>query len=94
VSTQRNQLAEKVKDLEVRRTTAEASARGIYELQFQQAKLDLEQATAADQERSARQAELASELNQARSGMADARSRIAELERALDAAIQQLVKQK
>lgn len=90
LSARRNQLTEKVQELEVKKTTASPAARGLVEMQLKQAKADLGEAVGADQERSARESEVASQLNAARNVVADTRSRIAELRQALDAAIQQL----
>ena len=56
-------------------------------------KFELEEATVQEQNRSAREGELASQLQAAQNQIADSRSRIAEMERALDAAIQQMLKQ-
>jgi hypothetical protein len=94
LSARRNQLTDKVQELETKRITADPTARSIFELQLKQAKADLGEAIAADQERSARESEVASQLSVARSGLTDARSRVAEVQRALDVAIQQLPKEK
>jgi uncharacterized coiled-coil DUF342 family protein len=93
VSARRSQLAEKVQELEFKKTTGDPALRGLVEMQLKQAKVDLGEAIAADQERSAKESEVTSQLNAARSGAADARNRIAELQRMLDAASQQLPKQ-
>ena len=61
---------------------------------LRQRKADLNGLTAAEQQRSAREAELAAQLQAAQNEIADSRSRLAEMERALDAAIQQLSKPK
>jgi chromosome segregation ATPase len=55
-------------------------------------KLELEEATLSEQQRSARENDLANQLQAAQNQIADARNRIAEMERALDAAIQQMLK--
>lgn len=93
-TVRRNQLTERVQELELKRSAGDPATRGIVELQLKQAKDDLGEATAADQERSARTSELAAQLNVARSAMTDARNRVAELQRALDLAIPQLPKEK
>jgi hypothetical protein len=64
----------------------------MWELKLKELKVDLEQATAQEAVRAARESDLAMQLQQAQSQIADARSRIAEMERALDAAIQQMLK--
>lgn len=93
-STRRDALAGEVKDLELKRAqephTGVATSAAV---QLAKAKSDLEAATVTEQEWSAKESDLAPQLNQARSGVADARGRIAELERTVDAAIQQLAKQ-
>jgi hypothetical protein len=89
ITVRRKQLAETVHDLELKQATAGTAS--VYQVQLRQAKLDLEEATAMDQEHSARESELASQLDQARKRTADARSNASELERVLDVAIQQLV---
>jgi chromosome segregation ATPase len=87
-----------------RRTEAEEQIKRIEQLppgrpEYEQVKdviphlkLELEEATATEQQRSAREGELASQLQAVQNQIADSRSRIAEMERALDAAIQQLLK--
>jgi hypothetical protein len=55
-------------------------------------KLELEEFAITEQQRSAREGELAAQLQAAQNQIADSRSRIAEMERALDAAIQQILK--
>jgi hypothetical protein len=55
-------------------------------------KLELEQATAVEQQRAARESELANQLRNSQAQVADSRNRITQMERALDAAIQQLLK--
>jgi chromosome segregation ATPase len=87
-----------------RHTEAEAQMKRLEQLtpgqpEYQQAKevmphlkLELEEATATEQQRSAREGELAAQLQAVQNQIADSRNRIAEMERALDAAIQQLLK--
>ena len=55
-------------------------------------KLELEEAVALETQRSAREGELALQLQTMQNQVADSRNRIAEMERALDAAIQQMLK--
>ena len=57
-------------------------------------KAELDGYTAAEQQRSAREGELAAQVQAAQNQIAEARGKIAEMERALDAAIQQLSKEK
>jgi hypothetical protein len=93
-SARRDLLAEQTRDLELKQSQEPHS--GVVTstaLQLQKAKSELEAATVTEQEWSAKESELAPQLNQARSGVADARNRIAELEKTVDAAIQQLLKQ-
>jgi hypothetical protein len=71
---------------------ANPKSREMLEGMIQQKKTELEGLIAAEQQRSAREAELASQLQAAQNRVADTRNRIAEMERALDAAIQQLSK--
>jgi hypothetical protein len=87
-----------------RRTEAEQQLKRLEELvpgkpEYEQAKeliphlkLELEEATTMEQQRSAREGELAAQLQAAQNRIADSRSRIEEMERALDAAIQQMLK--
>ena len=64
----------------------------VWEAKLRELKVELDQATAVEQNRAAREGELATQLQQAQTQIADSRARIAEMERALDAAIQQLLK--
>jgi hypothetical protein len=64
----------------------------IWEAKLKELKVELDQATATEQNRAAHEGELAAQLQQAQAQVADSRARIAEMERALDAAIQQLLK--
>jgi hypothetical protein len=87
-----------------RRAQAEAELKRIEEIppgkpeyeQLRQAvthlKLELEEATVTEQQRAARESDLANQLQAAQNQIADSRNRIAEMERALDAAIQQMLK--
>jgi chromosome segregation ATPase len=83
----------KVKELEQKRATENTAAMSATQIQLEQAKHELDAATVTEQEWSARESELASPLKQARSKVAEARSRLTELEQAVDAAIQQFPKQ-
>jgi hypothetical protein len=93
----RSQLAEMVKDLEKLRQTPEFATppkRDELDSKITQMKLELEQADAFEVARAAREGEVANQLQAAQNAIADSRSRIAEMERALDTAIQQLLKEK
>ena len=90
-------ITEQVKHLEESRTSPEWSSPQKHdELEsiIKQQKLNLDQATVYEQQRAARESDLALQLQQAQAQVADARARIAEMERSLDAAIQQLMKQR
>ena len=64
----------------------------IWEAKLKELKVELDQATAVEQNRAAREGELATQLQQAQNQISDSRARIAEMERLLDAAILQLTK--
>jgi hypothetical protein len=86
-------FADAVADLEQRRTTAtDPKVRLQAEDELKHMKFQVEQTTAMETARVAREGELAMQLQQAQNQIADSRARIAEMERALDAAIQQLLK--
>jgi hypothetical protein len=85
--------AEGIKDLEQRRaTTSDPKIQQQIEAEIKEAKFQLEQAASMETTRLAREGEISLQLQQAQSQIADSRSRIAEMERALDAAIQQMLK--
>jgi hypothetical protein len=89
------QLTERVKHLEESRTSPEWVPQAKHdelESLIRQTKLELEEANAVEQQRAAREADLANQLQAAQNQVADSRSRIAEMERALDAALQQMLK--
>lgn len=93
----RNRLNDTIQQFEQKRTAPEWSTPGKkdeLESIVKQSKLDLEQANASEVARSAREGELASQLQTAQAQITDSRNRIAEMERALDAAIQQLLLKK
>ena len=86
-------FAEGVSDLEQRRTAAtDPKMRVEIEEQLKHLKFQMEQSTAMETARAAREGELAVQLQQTQSQIAASRGRIEEMERALDAAIQQLLK--
>lgn len=82
------QIAEWIKQAEQDRSNPPQSV----EAKLRELKVELDQATTVETQRAAREGELAAQFQQAQSHMADSRSRIAEMERALDAAIQQMLK--
>ena len=87
--------AEQVKQLEEAMADPQNSApprRAELESALRQLKMDMEQATALEQQRSARESELAIQLQAAQAQVADSRGRIATMEQALDAALQQIPK--
>jgi hypothetical protein len=88
---QKARVAEFIRQTEQQRTTADPL---IVETKLRELKAELEQATAMETNRAAREGELAIQLQTAQNQIADSRSRIAEMERALETAIQQLLKQK
>jgi hypothetical protein len=84
---------EQIKELESRRSiTSDPKQAQQIEAELKQAKLQLEHATAMDSSRSAREGELQVQLQQAQSHISATRGRIDEMERALDAAIQQMLR--
>jgi hypothetical protein len=90
-------LTEVVKEREEQRTKPEFSGpqqRERLEVELKNLKLELENAAAMEQQRAAREGEVAAALQAAQNQIADSRNRIAEMEKALDTAIQQLLKQK
>jgi hypothetical protein len=88
-------LAERVKQFEEMRTAPEWSTpekHNELEQLIRQTKVEVEQANAIEQQRSAREAELATQLRNAEAQVADSRSRILAMQQALDAALQQMLK--
>jgi chromosome segregation ATPase len=85
-------VTEFIRQTEQQRTTASDAL--MIEAKLRELKAELEQATALETNLTAREGELAAQLQTAQNQIADSRSRIAEMERALDTAIQQLMKQK
>jgi hypothetical protein len=93
--SERARLAEAIRTAEDKRQStafATPQAHEDLEAQIRQLKLELELRNAADQRDSAREGELASELQAAQRAVQDSRSRIAEMARMFDAAIQQMLK--
>jgi chromosome segregation ATPase len=91
------ELTDRVKRLEEQRAAPEWSSQQKHddiENMIRQTKSELEMATSYEQQRSAREAELATQLRNAQAQADDSRSRIAQMEAAIDAAIQQMLKPK
>jgi len=91
----RTRLTDAIQQAEQQRTAPEYASgpkKEQLEAEIRQFKGELEQANAMEIGRSAREGELASALQAAQSQIAASRARIDEMERALDAAIQQLLK--
>jgi chromosome segregation ATPase len=87
--------AERLKAAEESRNSPQFSTpemRNELESQIKQLKLNIEEFGGKESRRAAREGELAVQAQAAQAEVADSRSRIAEMERALDAAIQQLLK--
>ncbi|HTS27547.1 MAG TPA: hypothetical protein VMH81_16845 [Bryobacteraceae bacterium] len=94
-NVRKNKVAEQVKALEQRlNDTTNPQQRNEVQDVLTQMKYDLEEAAAIETARLAREGELAVQLQAAQAAIGDSRNRIAEMERALDAAIQQLLKEK
>ena len=64
----------------------------VWEAKLKELKVELEQATATEANRATRESELTAQLQAAQAAIADSRNRIAEMERALDTAIQQMLR--
>jgi len=91
----RNQFAEHLRGLEQQRSsTTNLQEAAQMEEVIKGLKLQLNETTAAEQQQMTRESELAGQLQKAQNDIADSRARIAEMERMLDAAIQQLLKGK
>jgi predicted nucleic acid-binding Zn-ribbon protein len=93
----RARLTEEIRNLEQQRGAPQipnGPTKDDIELKIKEEKIALDQANAAELNRSMREGELTAQFQAAQGQIADSRNRIAEMERALDAAIQQLLKQK
>ena len=82
------QIAERIKNLEA--TNPPAASPLL--LEIKQSKLELEEVAADEQVRNARESEIAAQFQAVQNQLAESRARISEMERALDGAIQQLLK--
>ena len=90
---QKVRIAETIKQLEHNRTlVSESREASDLEARIKEMNLELDQANAMEQVRAARESDLAIKLQTAQAEIVDSRTRIAEMERALDAAIQQMLK--
>ena len=88
-------ISEDLKRAEEARTSpqfASPDAHSDLESRTRQMKLAIEDAAAKEARRNVREGELAAQFQAAQAEVADSRNRIAEMERALDVAIQQLLK--
>jgi chromosome segregation ATPase len=93
LSGQRNRVAESIRETEQRRLSPEwASRKEELEHNLKSMKAELEQLNATETIRAAREGEVTAQLQAAQAQIAESRARISEMERALDAAIQQLLK--
>jgi chromosome segregation ATPase len=93
VSSEKAKLAQRIKSLE-ETPPASPDQRRDLEAGLKQLKLELEQFAAAEQRNSGREGDLTSQLQAAQRDVQDSRARITEMERLLDAAIQQMLKVK
>jgi hypothetical protein len=95
IAMEKARIAEELKRAEEARTSpqfASPDSRSDLESRIRQMKLAMDDATAKEARRSAREGELSAQYQAAQAEAADSRNRIAEMERALDTAIQQLLK--
>lgn len=96
IVSQRAQFADRIKSAEESRTrnefTTDPGRRAELEGMIRQWKIELEAIEAGETLRATRESELANQLQTAMAQAADARSRIAQMEQALDAAIRALTK--
>jgi hypothetical protein len=95
IASEKARLSDSLKQAEEARTSPQFSSpesRSDLESRIRQMKLAIDDYTARETRRAAREGELASQAQAAQSEVADSRSRIAEMERALDIALQQLLK--
>jgi hypothetical protein len=93
--SERARLSELLRTAEEKRTSpafATPQTHDELEAQIRQFKLELELRAAAEQRDSAREGELTLELQTAQRAVQDSQNRIAEMAKALDAAIQQMLK--
>jgi chromosome segregation ATPase len=89
LSVQKERLSQGIKQFESKRSLLPSDE---IENNLKQLKFELDETTAAEQRETAREAEVAAQLQTAQREVQDSRSRIAEMERTLDSAIQQMLK--
>jgi len=89
LTAKRAELSEQIKDMESRMPVQDL-ARDL-QLQLKQYRIELDEITATEQERSTRESDLAGQLQAVQNHLAESRAQIGEMERSLDAAIQQLL---
>jgi len=96
LAKQRSSIEERMAELQNRRTALDLAPkqRDDIDIALKNMKAELDQLVSWQPQQTAREGEYASQLQAAQNQIADSRSRIAEMERALDTAIQQLMKQK
>ena len=95
IAAEKARIQEELKRAEEARTSPQFSSpdsRADLESRIRQMKLAIEEASAKEARRTAREGELAAQFQAAQAEATDSRNRISEMERALDAAIQQLLK--
>jgi len=92
-SLERTNFTEAIKHTENRRSLAtDPKTRDQLDQELNHIKLRLEQIAQEEPTRAAREGDLASQLQAAERALADSRNSIAEMQRSLDAAIQQMLK--
>jgi hypothetical protein len=96
LNVRRSRSAEELKDLEQKQTAPDLPPELHHQLEMQikDLKLEVETSAASYQQRSSLESDLALQVQQAQAQIADSHNRIADMEHMLDAAIQQLLKQK
>jgi predicted nucleic acid-binding Zn-ribbon protein len=95
LSGQRSRLADSIREAEQRRSNPEYASgvrKDQIDFEIKAMKAELEQTNAAETIRAAREGEVTAQLQAVQAQIGESRARISEMERALDAAIQQLVK--
>ena len=91
LNAQRAELSERIKAMEARTLLPEFQQQ--LQSEIKQSKIELEGFAAAEQERGLRESELTGQFQAVQNQLAESRARISGMERSLDAAIQQLLKQ-
>ena len=92
LQSRRPRIAEQIKAFEDHLSSlTDPKERQDIEAAIKQTKLEAEQLTATEQDRQARQAELAAQFQTEQSELADLRNRLTEMQRALDQAIERAI---